>query len=80
MTININPNYINVQNQPARNSADRALERRREKAGSAVPKPTRVEENFIPEPESLATIIRNAIASLRQGIVWDRGTILNLVV
>jgi hypothetical protein len=76
MVININPNYIPSQ----RPATGRSQERKREDEGIAYKKPSRVEENFIPEPDSLATIIRNAIASLRQGIVWDRGTILNLVV
>lgn len=78
MVININPNYI----RPATNRPTRTDERRNPSSSrdEATAKPLRVEENFIPAPDSLATIIRNAIAALRQGITWDRGTILNLVV
>ncbi len=76
MVININPNYIPSQ----RPATGRPQERKRDNAGVDYKKPSRVEENFIPEPESLATIIRSAIASFRQGIVWDRGTILNVIV
>lgn len=42
--------------------------------------PTRAHVNFIPSPESLATMVRSAIDALRRGIFWDRGTILNLLV
>ncbi len=42
--------------------------------------PERAFVNFIPSPESLATLIDSAIAALRKGVRWDRGTILNLLV
>lgn len=78
MVININPNYIRPTTGRPVATQDR---NRKAPARDEVPlKPLRVEENFIPAPDSLATIIRNAIAALRQGITWDRGTILNLVV
>lgn len=76
MVIHINPNRINTPvsgNRPGV-SRDRRTQERPQST------PSRVEENFIPEPESLATIIRGAIAALREGIHWDRGTILNLLV
>lgn len=79
MVIHINPNYIPSQ----RPVTSRPQEKKRENAaGSAqeFKKSLRAEENFIPAPESLATMIRNAIAAFRQGAIWDRGAILNLVV
>lgn len=42
--------------------------------------PKKAEENYIPAPESLATMIRSAIAALKDGSYWDRGSILNLLV
>ena len=74
MVIHINPNRINT---PA-NRPQVKRERSRDEKFTSAPK--RVEENFIPEPESLATMIRSAVAALREGMRWDRGTILNLVV
>ncbi len=74
MVIHINPNRINTPS--TRPQVKR--ERTREEKARATPK--KVEENFIPEPESLATMIRSAVAALREGLHWDRGTILNLVV
>lgn len=47
---------------------------------TAGPVPARAQVNFIPSAESLATIIDSAVAALRKGVRWDRGTILNLVV
>ena len=41
--------------------------------------PKRADVNIIPAPESLMTLIRSAVAALRQGITWDRGTILNIL-
>jgi hypothetical protein len=75
MVIHINPNRINT---PASGRPLVSRERPRDEKLKSTPK--RVDENFIPEPESLASMIRSAIASLRQGVFWDRGTILNLVV
>lgn len=76
MEIKINPNRIN---RPVGGRANTQRERKPQEREHFVT-PKRVEENFIPEPESLATMIRSAVAALRQGIHWDRGTILNLVV
>ncbi|MDX1975280.1 MAG: hypothetical protein SFT92_06350 [Rickettsiales bacterium] len=41
--------------------------------------PTRADINYVPEPQTLMTLINSAIASLRRGVVWDRGTILNIL-
>lgn len=35
--------------------------------------------NYIPEPESLMTMIRSAVSALKRGMVWDRGSILNIL-
>ena len=75
MVIHIPPNRIN---NPVTGRPLVGRDRPREEKLKSTP--TRVLENFIPEPESLATMIRSAIAAFRQGIFWDRGTILNLVV
>jgi len=75
MVIHINPNRING---PAAGRPQVKRERTQEEKVKSAPK--RVEENFIPEPESLATMIRGALASLREGMHWDRGSILNLLV
>ena len=40
--------------------------------------PKAADENIIPTPESLSTRIKHALASLKEGVVWDRGSIINL--
>ena len=78
MVININPNRINVSpGVPGKTS-----ERRRQQgdSASANPVPRRPDVNYIPAPESLGTLIASALEALRQGVRWDRGTILNLLV
>lgn len=42
--------------------------------------PKRSEVNYIPAPETLATLVNSAVAALRRGVFWDRGTIINLLV
>ncbi|MDX2072832.1 MAG: hypothetical protein SFX19_00525 [Alphaproteobacteria bacterium] len=74
MVIHIDPRRINT---PASGRPQVRRERPRDEKLKSAPK--RVEENFIPEPESLATIIRNAVTALREGFHWDRGTILNIL-
>ena len=77
MAININPNRINVNTGGMRKPG----ERRPQTEGEAeVVTPSRAHINIIPEPESLSTLIRSAVAAMRQGKFWDRGTILNLMV
>ncbi len=79
MAIHINPNRINVPS----GSAGRAEQRRRQLEGSPDHRytvPARAHINYIPGPESLATLIASAVEALRQGIRWDRGTIVNLLV
>lgn len=76
MAIDINPNRINIRTGTAGKPADR---RRQSEADAPVIVPKRADVNTIPAPESLATLIRSAVASLRQGTFWDRGTILNLL-
>jgi hypothetical protein len=78
MVIHINPNRINV---PSGN-AGRAEERKRQsmQSGGGYTVPSRAHVNYIPGAESLATLISSAVEALRQGVRWDRGTILNLLV
>lgn len=78
MAININPNRINVRTGGAVKTAigNRQNSGNEEK----IVIPTKAAENHIPEPETLATMIRSAVASFRKGVFWDRGTILNVVV
>lgn len=78
MVININPNRINTQGAGAGKTADQR--RRQNAADNVYVTPKRADINHIPEPETLGTLIRSAVAALRQGVAWDRGTILNLVV
>jgi hypothetical protein len=78
MVININPNRIN--SRPA------GAGRRDGGRGDSVANdgriiiPSKADVNNIPAPESLHTMIRSALDSLRSGVFWDRGTILNLLV
>jgi hypothetical protein len=77
MVININPNRITTPASRPSKQEDR------KQSSNEKPKfitPERVAENYVPEPESLATMIRSAVAAFRQGMAWDRGTILNIVV
>ena len=78
MPIEINPNRIN---RPV-GGASKADRRKRETtdSGNVYTIPTRSELNYIPSAESLFTLISSAVEALRQGIYWDRGTIINLVV
>lgn len=83
MIININPNRLT--NPGAVRPQVRGREREKEASESKAKPASRfspklAEENFIPEPESLATRIRSAVSALREGLHWDRGTILNLLV
>ena len=78
MTININPNRINVSS----GGTDKTSESKRQQdaSGNVFVVPKRADLNNIPAPESLMTLIRSAVEALRQGIRWDRGTILNILV
>ena len=73
--ININSNRVNI---PA-GGLGKAPDRRRDKPASGAVVPKRAEVGIIPQPESLATLIRSAVAALREGVYWDRGTILNIL-
>ena len=75
MVININPSRINVTPGKA---GDRKLQQ--EKDETLYTAPRRSDVNFIPGPESLATLISSAISAMRRGVYWDRGTIINLYV
>jgi hypothetical protein len=78
MIININPNRINTAGSATRTGVDR---RRSQTGGeSNIPTPKRAHVNIVPSPESLSTMIRGAVAALRKGVRWDRGTMVNLLV
>jgi hypothetical protein len=78
MEININPKRINTGSAGAGKSSIGKRQTASPEAPVIIPQ--RAHVNIIPEPESLATMIRSAIAALRQGTFWDRGTIVNLLV
>ncbi|NBX03987.1 MAG: hypothetical protein EBR02_08030 [Alphaproteobacteria bacterium] len=75
--ININPNRINIAGGTAGKTGER---RRGQDTQGELVVPSRASVGTIPEPETLATLIRSAVSALRGGVFWDRGTILNLVV
>lgn len=77
MVININPNRINVSPGVPGKTADR---RRQQTDNEKMVVPKRAHVNYIPAPESLRTLISNALDALKRGVRWDRGTILNLLV
>jgi hypothetical protein len=78
MVININPNRINVSSGKAGRTGDRKPQQNDDE--SLYTAPRRSDVNYIPEPASLATLISSAIAAMRRGVYWDRGTIINLYV
>jgi hypothetical protein len=77
MAININPNRINVQKGAAGKTSRERIASADTSVLPAIPK--RANENFIPSPESLRTLISSAVEALRRGVRWDRGTILNVL-
>ena len=75
MAIEFNSNRVGTSSTSAGGT-----NRRRQQAGqSDVIIPKRADVNYIPGPESLQTLILGAVESLRRGVAWDRGTILNLL-
>lgn len=60
--------------------AAKSGQRRAQSDSSVYTPPRRAEVNYIPGPESLATLISSAVEALRRGVRWDRGTILNILV
>jgi len=75
----------NISNKPASISTSFADLAKRElgkrEAQSVVPaKRVRAEENYVPAPETLGTLVKSAVSALKSGTVFDRGSILNLVV
>jgi len=41
--------------------------------------PPRPKRNFIPPQEAIDVLVERAIAALKKGIYWDRGSIINIV-
>ncbi len=60
-------------------AAKRELAKREAQAATPLKQP-RAEENYVPAPETLNTLVRNAVSALKSGSVFDRGSIVNLVV
>lgn len=79
MVIHINPNRINVSSGKTGRTGERKPQAQ-DHDESVYVTPQRSDINFIPAPESLATLISSAVAALRRGVFWDRGTIINLLV
>jgi hypothetical protein len=77
MVININPNRINVGGGVAGKASDR--KRSQADSGNSYTVPKRADVNYIPAPESLFTLISSAVEALRNGVTWDRGTIINIL-
>jgi hypothetical protein len=77
MMIQINPRHI-------RNSGNSGKANERRKISDSDDEniiiPAKAQVDYVPSPESLRTMISSAVASLRKGVRWDRGTILNLLV
>lgn len=78
MVININPNRINVKTGTSGRAGERKPQHDEQDGLYTAPK--RPDVNYIPGPQSLATLINSAVAAVRRGVYWDRGTIINLVV
>lgn len=61
----------------ARKTGDRPGARQYERHElTPPPKPPR---NFIPTQEAIDALLERALAAFRRGMVWDRGSIINLV-
>lgn len=74
----INPNKIRVSTGSGSNISS---QRKSSTSDNTPPAPKRrAHINYIPAPESLRTVIASALESLRGGIIWDRGSIINLLV
>lgn len=41
--------------------------------------PTKAHLNYIPSPDALRTMIERALEALSNGVYWQRGSIINLV-
>ena len=59
------------------NAGDRPAARQYEREELLPPpKPNR---NFIPTQEAIDMLLEKALAAFRRGMIWDRGSIINLV-
>lgn len=41
--------------------------------------PTKAHLNYIPSPDALRTMVERALEALSNGVYWQRGSIINLV-
>lgn len=56
-------------------------EKKRPSGRESIPRPREAANlNYLPSNDTLSTLISNAKFALRQGVTWDRGTIVNLLV
>lgn len=57
----------------ARSSADKDSDLRRHAS------PARAHKNYVPSPDALRTLIERALDALSNGVYWQRGSIINLI-
>lgn len=68
------------QNRVSERPAREDISQRPQPQPNQSPRPQRAAENYVPANESIATLVRSALQSQKQGALWDRGSILNIVV
>lgn len=79
MAVNLNPNAVNLP--AARVAARTGDEGSKARSRGTLQAPrVRADENVIPSPDLLRSLIEKAVGALKEGMYWDRGSILNLVV
>lgn len=78
MVIHIDPKHIAKPSGAARPAQRRGTQG--QDRDTVYTPPRRSDVNYIPGPEVLETLINSALAALRKGVFWDRGTIVNLIV
>lgn len=80
MADNINFPQGNIQSSIQQVAKHELAKRQNQQAEPKFVKPARAEENYVPENETIFTMVRSALAALKQGATFDRGSIVNLVV
>jgi len=53
-------------------------QRKQEESAIFTPPPLLADENYLPTSESISTMVRSAVSSLKRGVIWERGSIINL--
>src|SRR4051812_23863680 len=77
MAITLDPKRVAIGPGQVGNPPQRAPRQPNDQPAVAIP--AKAQENYIPGPASLDTLIGGAIAAKRQGASLDRGTILNIL-